>query len=73
MKISNKKIKKMRENNEDFLSEDLVEKIINNNKDKILSKINCASQAQQSQAGPLLDGNGNSIPGTVDPFCDCCT
>jgi hypothetical protein len=71
--ISNKKIKELRNFVEDLLSEEEVEKIIKINKSNILDKIYCATQADASCAGPLLDENGDPIPGTVDPFCACCS
>ena len=69
-KISNKKIKELRENLEFLLSDEDVENIISKNKNKILSKIYCATQSQQSCAG--FDQTVPNGQCQLDPLCQCC-
>jgi len=65
-KINNKKIKELRSIMEYQLSDTEAEEIINLNKDKILSKIYCATQSSSSCAAYNQSGQ-------LDPSCQCCS
>ena len=76
-KISNKKIKELRETIEFILSDEEVEKIININKNAILRRTYCATQSNQSKSG-VDQTRQNTEPACLFtgepgiPACTCC-